>query len=228
LAYNTAGLTVYYNRNTGSASVAVSLATMTLGTWASGGFKEVDSTNMPGLYQFGVPNAALVSGADGVTFFFLGTGVVPNPISIELTATNNQDGVHGGMTALPNATAASSGGLPTSGTGANQIQLDSSGRVTYAPGEMQIKKNVAYNNFPFLMVSSADNITPKTGLGSSIVAQVKIDGAAFTACTNTPSEAAYGIYIINLAAADLNGSAITLMFAAVGAATRYVTIATQA
>lgn len=130
LAYNTAGLTCYYMRNTASADVQVTLATMTLGTWATGGFVQIDATNMPGLYAFSVPNAALASGADNVVFIFRGaSGMVDCRVEIELTATNNQDGIRGGMTALPNAAAAASGGLPTIGTGAGQIEPDGSGNV---------------------------------------------------------------------------------------------------
>src|SRR6185312_7745846 len=65
----------------------------------------------------------------------------------QVVAIDFTDGVRLGLTALPNAAAASAGGLPTSGTGANQIALDSSGRVTYVPGEMAVKKNVGFNNF---------------------------------------------------------------------------------
>jgi hypothetical protein len=37
------GLVCYYHRNTAAAAVAVSLVTMTVGTFTSSGFKEVDS-----------------------------------------------------------------------------------------------------------------------------------------------------------------------------------------
>jgi hypothetical protein len=96
------GVTCYYKRNTANASVAVSLASATLGTFTSGGFKEVDATNMPGVYEFDPPNAALAAGADSVSFLLTGAGMVPLPLEIELTAVNNQDAVRGGMSALPN------------------------------------------------------------------------------------------------------------------------------
>lgn len=51
------------------------------------------------------------------------TGVIaPNDdLSIDVIAFNKSDGVRGGLTALPNAAAAASGGLPTFGTGAGQV-----------------------------------------------------------------------------------------------------------
>ena len=66
LVYNASGLAAYYYREGASASVAISLATQTLGTWGTGGFIVVDATNMPGVYQLGIPNLALASGAKSV------------------------------------------------------------------------------------------------------------------------------------------------------------------
>ena len=87
LLFNSAGLICYYHRETAGASVAVTLVDMTVGTWTSGGFKEIDGTNMPGWYQFGIPNAALASGSEGVGIHFQGaTDMVPLPVRVELTA----------------------------------------------------------------------------------------------------------------------------------------------
>lgn len=114
LAYNSSGLTAYYHRNTSSSSTAVTLVNMTVGTFASGGFKEVDSSNMPGVYQFCLPDAAYASGADSVSVILKGAAnMVPLPIEIELTGTDNQDAVRFGLTALPNASAGTSSGLPS-------------------------------------------------------------------------------------------------------------------
>lgn len=113
LVFNTSGLTCYYHRNKDNASVAVSLATMTLGTWSTGGLVQTDNTNQPGLLSFCPPNAALASGSEMVTFYFQGvTNLAPIVLEVELTATDNQDGVRMGMTALPNAAASANGGLP--------------------------------------------------------------------------------------------------------------------
>lgn len=92
LAFNAAGLTCYYKRNTGTASVAVTLATITtLGTYASGGFREVDATGLPGFYEFHPPDAAYAAGARSVAFLLKGaTNMAPVPIEVELTASDNQ------------------------------------------------------------------------------------------------------------------------------------------
>jgi hypothetical protein len=90
LAYNTGGLTCYYKRSNGTTSVAVTLANIsTLGTFVSGGFREIDATNMPGCYEFQPPDAAFASGAKEVTFFFAGvTGLAPRPIKFRIPTVN--------------------------------------------------------------------------------------------------------------------------------------------
>lgn len=67
LAFNTAGLLASYARQ-GAARVAITTATLAALTtaWTSGGFKEVDATNMPGVYRLDVPDAAFASGSDFV------------------------------------------------------------------------------------------------------------------------------------------------------------------
>jgi hypothetical protein len=80
-----AGLSAYYYREGAASAVAISLVTMTAGTWASGGFIEVDATNMPGYYQVGLPNAAFLTGADSVVVMLKGaTNLAPCLIEIQL------------------------------------------------------------------------------------------------------------------------------------------------
>ncbi len=58
---------------------------MTVGTYTSAGFKEIDGTNMPGWYQFCPPNSALASGAKSVGFHLKGaTNMAPLPIEVDL------------------------------------------------------------------------------------------------------------------------------------------------
>lgn len=87
LLYNSASLTAYYHRNTAAAAVAISLVTMTAGTWVSGGFKEVDATNLPGMYQLGLPDAACAAGATSVSVLLKGAAsMAPLALELQLTA----------------------------------------------------------------------------------------------------------------------------------------------
>jgi hypothetical protein len=110
-------------------------------------------------------------------------------------------------------------------TNATRSLTDKAG-FSLAMGQVAVRKNVALANFQFLMVDSADHITPKTGL--IVTAERLIDDGVFAACANAAVEVASGIYKINLAATDLNGNVITLKFTAAGADARFVTLVTQA
>lgn len=132
LAFNTASLVCYswIDTDGNAGGTSQTLATATLGTWTTIGFKEKDATNMPGMYEFGVPNALIASGVKWATLMFKGaTNMAPLVVEIEVTAISNQDSVRGGMTALPNAAAEASGGLYTRGTGAGQVNQDANGRI---------------------------------------------------------------------------------------------------
>ena len=67
LTASTSGLSARYNR-TRTASVSIPLVARTIAqAWTSGGFAEVDATNMPGVYRLDIPNEAVDVGADDVT-----------------------------------------------------------------------------------------------------------------------------------------------------------------
>ena len=83
LAYNTGSLTAYYYREGAASAVAISLADMTVGTWVSGGFKEIDATNMPGWYQLGLPDAAIADDAESVGVILKGAANMA-PVNLEL------------------------------------------------------------------------------------------------------------------------------------------------
>lgn len=133
LVFNSSGLTAHYSFSGANAgSVAITLATLSLVTsaYSSGGFKEIDATNMPGWYRFDIPNAALAtSKGRSVAIHLQGaTNMAPLPIECELTGWDNQDAVHGGMSALPNTACTGNASLLTSGTGTDQVSV-SAGKV---------------------------------------------------------------------------------------------------
>ena len=98
LTASTAGLAARYNR-TRTASVSIPLVARTIAqAWTSGGFAEVDSTNMPGVYRLDVPDAALAAGADDVTIVVRGaSGTNGAVMTIKLSS--------GGLTAAQTAQA---------------------------------------------------------------------------------------------------------------------------
>jgi hypothetical protein len=86
IAFNASGLTAYYVRPGGSAT-AITLATQTVtGTWSSGGWVEVDATNLPGIYRFDIPNAVFATGVDHAVVMLKGaSGMAPVSLEYQLT-----------------------------------------------------------------------------------------------------------------------------------------------
>ncbi len=95
------------------------------------GWKEVSSTDHPGLYRLDVADAVFASGAweSVVTVTDAsGTDFYAIDIGFRLVSFNVQDGVRMGLTALPNAAAEAAGGLVTNGTSTGQLSV-SGGRA---------------------------------------------------------------------------------------------------
>jgi hypothetical protein len=98
LTASTSGLAAYYNR-TRTASVNIPLVARTIAqAWTSGGFAEVDATNMPGVYRLDLPDAALAAGADDVTIVVRGaSGTNGAVMTVKLSS--------GGLTSAQTASA---------------------------------------------------------------------------------------------------------------------------
>ena len=98
LTASTSGLSARYNR-TRTASVSIPLVARTIAqAWTSGGFAEVDATNMPGVYRLDIPDAALAAGADDVTIVVRGaSGTNGAVMTVKLSS--------GGLTSAQTASA---------------------------------------------------------------------------------------------------------------------------
>jgi hypothetical protein len=96
LAFNTSGLAAYYVRNQ-SAPVAITLVTQTpTGAWTSGGFAEISSSLVPGVYRLDVPDAAFAAGASDVTIVVRGASGTNGAV---LTVTLSSGGLTAAQTA---------------------------------------------------------------------------------------------------------------------------------
>ncbi len=87
LAFDTAGLLASY-AGTKLARVAITLADLAAITtaWTSGGFKQVDGTNMPGWYRLDLPDAALALSADEVVVTIVKDAVCQSSLVIPIPA----------------------------------------------------------------------------------------------------------------------------------------------
>jgi hypothetical protein len=149
LAYNTSSLTAYYSfagANAGSVQIVLATLAAVNSAYSSGGFKEIDSTNMPGVYRLDLPNAVVAaSKGRSVTVYLQGAAnMAPCVAEMEITGVDNQDGVRFGMSAIPaipaligtvvtgtSTTSFTASGLPTGGNLVNAY-VQFSGNVTAA------------------------------------------------------------------------------------------------
>lgn len=101
LLFNSAGLKAYYRLGATGAATVITLATQTVaGAWSSGGFVEIDATNMKGVYRVDVPNAVLATAPYAVIYLYGATNMVPVVAELEIGADAALDGVIEGATTL--------------------------------------------------------------------------------------------------------------------------------
>lgn len=192
LAYNSGSLVASYVRPLGSRT-AITLATQTVtGAWSSGGFVEVDATNMPGVYRLDVPDAVFASGVNSAIVMLKGaTNMEPSIIEFALEAVNAQDAVRMGLTALPNANAEAAGGLYTRGTGAGQINQTNNGQIDANAVRTGGTTNTGRDIGASVLLSSGTG-TGQISLSSGAVllqaTQTGVTIPTVTTLTNAPSD----------------------------------------
>lgn len=171
MVFNSAGLTAYYSHAGADATAtAITLATLAAvnSAWSSGGFKEIDATNMPGWYRLDVPDAVLAaSKGRSVAVHLKGAaGMVPLPIEIELTGFDNQS-----------ATV-----LLSSGTGTGQ--LDFTGGIVKV--DLQTIKTQAVTCAAGVTVlASVGTAATSTAQTGDAFARIGVNGAGLTALGDT-------------------------------------------
>lgn len=207
LVFNSAGLTAYFHREGDTAATQITLVTMTLGAFTSGGFKEIDAVNMKGWYQFCPPDEAVAAGAKSVGIHLAGAAnMAPLPIELQLVGYDPNDGVRLGLTALPNAAAEAAGGLYTRGSGAGQINQTANGQIDanvaaivngvisaakFAAGAFDAVWTVTtrtLTSFGSLVADTASAVA--AALASSLSAIFAAAGTAATEATNAAADTA--------------------------------------
>lgn len=207
VVFNTSGIDLWYRRE-GAAKTSITEATLSALTDAhsDGGFLHVGD----GVYRLDLPDAAFATGANYVDIGGTVTGMVVVGGRVKLVNYDPEDTVRLGLTALPNAAAGASGGLPT-------VDANNSVKI-----QTNLKKNQALSNYHFLMTDST-NHNPATG--KTVTITRAIDNGAFGAGTlGAITEVANGIYRTDLPAADLNGNVVTLRMTASGCDDLFTTL----
>jgi len=96
IVFNSSGLNCFFWReddgNVNATSINLVGPSVVKGIYTSGGLLEKDSSGMPGLYEFGIPNEVLDTGANWVNIRLQGViNMMPVDIEIELDAVKNLD-----------------------------------------------------------------------------------------------------------------------------------------
>jgi hypothetical protein len=106
--------------------VAITLVTQTpTGAWASGGFAEIDSSLVPGVYRLDVPNAAFAAGASDVTIVVRGASGTNGAV---LTVTLSSGGLTAAQTAAAVWDAATASYVTASSMGARVLKTTEDNR----------------------------------------------------------------------------------------------------
>jgi hypothetical protein len=139
LTFSTSGLAAYYVRNQ-SAPVAITLVTQTpTGTWASGGFAEISSSLVPGVYRLDVPNAAFAAGASDVTIVVRGASGTNGAV---LTVTLSSGGLTAAQTAAAVFDAVASSYTTAGSMGARLLKTTVDNRPVDVGTSFHIQSNI--------------------------------------------------------------------------------------
>lgn len=238
LLFSTSGLTGYYIREGASATTQITLATQTLGTWATGGFIVIDGTNMPGMYEISIPNAAIAAGAKSVVIFYQGAAnMAPVILEIELTAVDNQSTAFGlalakttnitGFNDIAASAVVSSGAITTSGGAVSSVTT-----VTTTTTATNLTNAPTAGDFTATMKTSLNSSTPAsvttvtgnvngsvgsvTGAVGSVTGNVSGTVATVTNLTNAPTAGDFTATMKTSIGTAVAASAVASVTGAVG------------
>jgi hypothetical protein len=217
LTFSTSGLAAYYVRNRAS-PVAITLVTQTpTGAWSSGGFAEISSSLVPGVYRLDVPNAAFAAGASDVTIVVRGASGTNGAV---LTVTLSSGGLTSAQTASAvwDATASAyntAGSMGEAGQKLTGYSLSSGGNTSAADAVWNSTRSTHTTAGTFGQYVNAELVTPVTQ--SALVRmgpyQVIADGVATPMPLDIQKGAQHGVDIQcvdnNLSAIDITGATIT-------------------
>lgn len=175
LVFNTAGLTCYYRKGATGSPTAVTLATQTVGgAWSSGGFVEVDATNMKGVYRFDIPNAVIDAEGFATLFFFGAANLMPSAVRLDCrpvpsevkavtAAAANKIADHVRRRTQANVEASSDGDALSVGSAYGFIQQAQESDTTTTPGTLTIRKTDGATTLGTKTLTSAP-ADPVTGI----------------------------------------------------------------
>jgi hypothetical protein len=221
IAYNAAGFSAYYVRppvaGVGGTAVSITLATQTVsGTYSSGGWVEVDATNLPGIYRFDIPNAVFATGVDHAVVMLKGaSGMAPVSLEYQLTGF---DPATSWLTAAQTAAAvwdASRSAYATAGTFGEYVNVNvNSGAIADAVWDEARSGHTTVGTFGQYV--NAELVTPVTSAALVRMGpfEVRADGLGASDPLDIQKGAQHGV---DIQCVDNNGAGIDITSATVTA-----------
>jgi hypothetical protein len=211
LTFASPSLSAYYVRNR-EAPVAITLVTQTpTGAWTSGGFAEISSSLVPGVYRLDVPDAAFAAGASDVTIVVRGASGTNGAV---LTVTLSS----GGLTAAQTAAAvwdASRSAYATAGTFGEYVNVNvNSGAIADAVWDEARSGHTTVGTFGQYV--NAELVTPVTSAALVRMGpfEVRADGLGASDPLDIQKGAQHGV---DVQCVDNNGAGIDITSATVTA-----------
>jgi hypothetical protein len=210
LTFATSGLAAYYVRNQ-AAPVAITLVTQTpTGAWSSGGFAEISSSLVPGVYRLDVPNAAFAAGASDVTIVVRGAAGTNGAV---LTVTLSSGGLTAAQTAAAVLDAVGSSYV-TAGSIGYSIQNSNVASISGSTAAAdELEGALLHNGTDYI---SAELVTPVTSAALVRMGpfEVRADGLGASDPLDIQTGAQHGI---DIQCVDNNGAGIDITSATVTA-----------
>jgi hypothetical protein len=210
LTFSTSGLAAYYVRNRASPT-PITLVTQTpTGAWASGGFAEISSSLVPGVYRLDVPNAAFAAGASDVTIVVRGASGTNGAV---LTVTLSSGGLTAAQTAAAVLDAVGSSYV-TAGSIGYAVQNSNVASISGSTAAAdELEGALLHNGTDYI---SAELVTPVTSAALVRMGpfEVRADGLGASDPLDIQTGAQHGI---DIQCVDNNGAGIDITSATVTA-----------
>jgi len=158
-------VTTYYYRQGVASATQITMATLAANNTVhtDGGWKEIDATNMPGVYRFDSTDAAFATGAEWVHFNIRVTGA--DPVNLTVPLNNLSIGTTGGVLLQP--TTHTSAVIPTVSV--------LTGHTVQTGDSYAVVNHASHGNSKL-----ARSATPANLLNINASGEAKVDGASIT------------------------------------------------
>jgi hypothetical protein len=210
LTFSTSGLAAYYVRNR-EAPTPITLVTQTAtGAWTSGGFAEISSSLVPGVYRLDVPNAAFAAGASDVTIVVRGASGTNGAV---LTVTLSSGGLTAAQTAAAVLDAVGSSYVTAGSIGYSIQNNNVTAIVGSTAAASELSGALLHNGTDYI---SAELVTPVTSAALVRMGpfEVRADGLGASDPLDIQKGAQHGI---DIQCVDNNGAGIDITSATVTA-----------